>query len=263
MKKFVFVVGAVALFTLGYGIRLHYNLNVTVASVRRGGVRYGDGGVVTALTGDSTACMFATTIRDICRESKSTMLMAAVPAVDPLPHDRGETFWALIEPVLARERPGCVVIDLDSYLLDATGAIRRWDSSGNELFVDRGHISSVAARRFAPQLRAALQPAQAMPRGPIAAWQDSSRRITAANHAHSGRTGQRRGRHFKQEKAFAMNLRRGIDFLRRYGLRYPWYVAAYTVFYVANIRTKASTMTQSCRRCFLRASRSFVWAMVK
>ncbi|MFM7290289.1 MAG: SGNH hydrolase domain-containing protein [Planctomycetia bacterium] len=235
-----FVVGAIALCTLGYGIRLHYNLNGTVASVRRGGTRYGDGRPVTVLAGDSTACMFATTVRDICQERRSQMVMAAVPAMDPLPlpRDRGESLWSLWEPILSRERPACVVlsaawtrvlktaedrrrlarcveamlgdadrvillieppilpveatragirkgcrppfrehdddrkrrleangivrglaservrvIDLDRHLLDESGSIRRWDSHGNDLFVDRTHVSAAAANLFAADIR--------------------------------------------------------------------------------------------------------------
>jgi peptidoglycan/LPS O-acetylase OafA/YrhL len=239
-----FVMGAVVLFVVGYGIRLHYNLNGTIASVRRGGARHGIGRPVTVLAGDSTACMFATTARGICRESGGTLVMAAVPAANPLPRtdERGETLWSLTESIIARERPECVIlsaawtrvlaksedrerlercievmlthvdhvvllgqapilpaeatregmrrgsrppfredrddtarrqeanevvrrlasdrvffIDLDAYLLDRAGAIRRWDSLGNDLFVDRGHISSAAAASVAPQLRAAME----------------------------------------------------------------------------------------------------------
>jgi peptidoglycan/LPS O-acetylase OafA/YrhL len=252
-----FSVGAIALCALGYGIRLHYNLNGTVASVRRGGARYGDGRPVTVLIGDSTACMFATTVRDICRETRGTMVMAAVPGANPLPlpQEHGETFWSLTEPILARERPACVilsaawtrvlktaedrgrlvrcietllthadrvilltqppilpaeatragmrrgarppfhedradrqhrlevndavrglasdrvaVIDLDACLLGATGAIQLWDSRGDDLFVDRWHISSVAARRLAPLLRVAIQRSSTVSLEPVASW---------------------------------------------------------------------------------------------
>ncbi len=55
-----------------------------------------------------------------------------------------------------------------------------------------------------------------------------------------------------------MNPRRGIEFISRYGFRYPWYVATYAVFYAANIRTKASFYDDAELQQLFLAGKSFI-----
>jgi peptidoglycan/LPS O-acetylase OafA/YrhL len=241
-----FFIGVIALCAIGYEVRVMFNLNGRVDLARRGGVRYGVGEPVTVLAGDSTACMFGTTVRTLCREGGGALVIAAVPGLNPLPDPSagGETLWSLTEAILARERPTCVilsarwasiltspadrerlgvclskmlahadrvivlqqppilpfeatregmrrgcrppfhehhddserrrkaneilrsfaservrVIDVDRQLLDETGAIRRWDSRGNDLFLDPTHVSAAGAHLLAPDLRAAMSEA--------------------------------------------------------------------------------------------------------
>ena len=109
-----FVVGMIALFTIGLAVRRHCNLNGSIASLRRGGARYGDGPgrPVTVVAGDSTACMFGTTVREVCRETGWTMVMAAVPGMTLLPDPavRGDDLWTLTESIVSRERPKRVIV---------------------------------------------------------------------------------------------------------------------------------------------------------
>ena len=108
-----FAFGVIFLSVIGFGIRRHFNLNGTMASVRCGGQLCGSAGTApaTVLAGDSTACMFATTIRDICRESGTPFVVAAVPSKNPLQEatPREETLRSLTQSIIVRERPGCVI----------------------------------------------------------------------------------------------------------------------------------------------------------
>jgi len=110
-----FAAGMVGLIVLGVAARLHYRLDATLADLRRGGIKYGGGAgkPVLVLAGDSTACVFGTTVRGVCREVNATMVMAAVPGQNPLPatpHRAGGELWTLTESILSRERPRWVVL---------------------------------------------------------------------------------------------------------------------------------------------------------
>ena len=110
-----FAAGMVMLIVGGVAVRQHYNLNATLADLRRGGTRYGGGAAspVLVLAGDSTACMFGTTVRGVCREARATMVMAAVPGQDLLPSMPsrvGGDLWSLTESILSQERPRWVVL---------------------------------------------------------------------------------------------------------------------------------------------------------
>ncbi|NQW48709.1 MAG: acyltransferase [Planctomycetes bacterium] len=242
-----FVGGLVVLIAAGVAVRQHYNLNATLADLRRGGTRYGGGAnrPVMVLAGDSTACMFGTTVREVCREANATMVMAAVPGqnlLPAIPSRAGGELWTLTESILSRERPRWVVVssrwtvvlatsegrerlvylvdgmlahadrvivleqppilpyeatregmrhgsrppfqekpddkarrheanktlrglasrrvqvvNLDKYFLDSTQAIRLWDPQGNQLFVDRIHVSASGSKLVAAELLAAMR----------------------------------------------------------------------------------------------------------
>jgi lysophospholipase L1-like esterase len=49
------------------------------------------------------------------------------------------------------------VINVDQYFLDGMGAIRRWDSEGNDLFLDSTHLSASGAQLVARELVAVLE----------------------------------------------------------------------------------------------------------
>ena len=110
-----FAGGAVTLIVGGITVRQHCNLNATLADLRRGGTKYGGsaGSPVLVLAGDSTACMFGTTVRGVCHDANATMVMAAVPGQDLLaaaPWRAGGELWTLTESILSQERPRWVVL---------------------------------------------------------------------------------------------------------------------------------------------------------
>ncbi len=241
-----FLVSMIALFTAGYAVRKHNYLGGTITEVRNGGVRYcdGPGRPVVVLVGDSTACTIGTTVRDLCCETNTTLVMAAVPGMNllPKPSKLDESFGGVIESIVSCEHPKCVivsarwttvlktpedrdlldsfiktivasadrvvvleqpptlpfeatrqgmreggrppfrerpevavrrreandavrslvsdrihVINVDQYFLDGMGAIRRWDSEGNDLFLDSTHLSASGAQLVARELVAVLE----------------------------------------------------------------------------------------------------------
>jgi peptidoglycan/LPS O-acetylase OafA/YrhL len=110
----VYFVGSAVLFAAGVAVRLHENVSTELGDVRRGGVRYNShpGNPTMMLIGDSHAGMYGTLVRDICQQNGWQLVVATASGMDPLPSDQqaGNELWSLVESIIARERPSCVVL---------------------------------------------------------------------------------------------------------------------------------------------------------
>jgi peptidoglycan/LPS O-acetylase OafA/YrhL len=108
-----FVISVVLLVAIGVAVRQHYNPSATLPKLRLEAMKRDHArGPELMLLGDSTACMFASTLRDLCRSRNEKLIVTAVPGENPLPATPvgGGELWRLTETIIKRNRPTRVVL---------------------------------------------------------------------------------------------------------------------------------------------------------